>query len=51
MTRNEILTIVCLVLILATDAILLAAFLYGRSEVEGLKAKLRAIPGVGALIK
>ncbi len=50
MTRNEILTLICLVLLLATDTALIAAALYMRNQVQNIKDTLRRLPVVGSLI-
>ena len=51
MTRNETLTLLCLMLLVLTDAALVYGVVYVRGQVESVKRTLRAIPGVGNLIK
>lgn len=50
MTRHETLTLICLMLILATDAALLYGYLCVNNQVQKLKTSLRAIPGLNSLL-
>lgn len=51
MNRNEILTLCCLVLLLATDAALAYTYIYISNTVQDVKLKLQQLPVVGGLIK